>query len=152
MNLSEHFSLEEMTRSDYAIRKGIDNTPTQAEIENLKKVVALLEIIRDKIGAAIYVNSGFRNKTVNTGIGGSKTSQHCFGEAADIEADGFTVQQLYDTIKGMVLNKEIEVGELIQEFNSWVHISIPNEKNKNEFLIATKEKVNGKMKTIYTKD
>jgi len=90
MNLSPHFSLAEMTRSEAATRKGFDNTPNQEQTENLKALCAnILEPIRAAVGKPIRVNSGFRGEKANASIGGSKTSQHCKGEAADIEVDGF---------------------------------------------------------------
>ena len=152
MQLSPNFTLKELTRSEYATRNGIDNTPTAEHIENLKTLCKTLELIRAYLDAAIHITSGYRNVSVNVGIGGSKTSQHCYGQAADIET-GHETKELYSLIKDMVKRGLITVGQLICEFaesnsGGWVHISLPTETKKNEFLIATK--VNGK--TVYTKD
>lgn len=122
MNLSAHFTLEEMTRSEYALRRGWPNDPEQAQIDNLKRVCALLEQVRNLVGKPIIVNSGYRSPNVNSAIGGSKNSQHCLGCAADIRAVGLTPDDLMLHIVG----SEIKYDQLIREFNSWVHISVPN--------------------------
>lgn len=150
--LTQNFSLQEMTRSEYATRNGLDNTPDDIEIASLKELCKMLELIRAYLDAAIHITSGYRSVEVNVGIGGSKTSQHCYGQAADIDT-WHTTKELYEMIKYMVQRGLITVGQLICEFadsptGGWVHISLPTAKKKNEFLIATK--VNGK--TVYTKD
>jgi zinc D-Ala-D-Ala carboxypeptidase len=148
MNLTPNFTLEEMTRSMYAIRNDIDNTPSQEIVNNLTQICKLLETIRNYANMAVSVTSGYRCLELNKAIGGASNSQHVLGQAADIHIKGFTTEQAYRMIKGMVLNGEITVGQVIQEFDNWVHISTPTEDNKNEFLRATKS--NGK--TVYTKD
>jgi len=152
MNLTPNFTLAELTRSEYATRKGIDNIPSQEVINNLTDLCKMLELIRSYLDTSIHITSGYRSPAVNVGIGGSKTSQHCYGQAADIETSYLT-KELYLLIKDMVQRGLITVGQLICEFadsssGGWVHISLPTTSKKDEFLIATK--VNGK--TIYTKD
>ena len=152
MNLTPNFTLQEMIRSEYAKRNGIDNIPNPEQVNNLIELCKTLELIRAYLDAAIHITSGYRSVSVNVGIGGSKTSQHCYGQAADIET-GHETKELYILIKDMVKRGLITVGQLICEFaesnsGGWVHISLPTETKKNEFLIATK--VNGK--TVYTKD
>lgn len=152
MNLTKNFTLEEMTRSEYATRNGLDNTPNAEQIESLTELCKTLELIRAYLDTAIHITSGYRSVSVNVGIRGSKTSQHCFGQAADIET-GHTTRELYLLIKDMVQRGLITVGQLICEFaespsGGWVHISLPTATKKNEFLLATKVKG----KTVYTKD
>tara|TARA_R110000868_G_scaffold158025_2_gene385706 strand:+ start:805 stop:1251 length:447 start_codon:yes stop_codon:yes gene_type:complete len=148
MNLTPNFTLEEMTRSMYAIRNDIDNTPSQEIVNNLTQTCKLLETIRAYANRSVSVSSGYRCIALNKAIGGVSNSSHILGQAADISVKGFTTEQAYRMIKGMVLNDEIVVGQVIQEFDNWVHISTPTADNKNEFLRATK--ANGK--TVYTKD
>ena len=148
MKLTPNFSLEELTRSMYAIRNDIDNTPSQEVVNNLTQTCKLLETIRSYANRSISISSGYRCIELNKAIGGAANSQHVLGQAADIHIQGFTTEQAYRMIKGMVLNDEITVGQVIQELDNWVHISTPTDDNKNEFLRATK--VNGK--TVYTKD
>ena len=144
MKLSEHFTFEEMVFSQTAVRKGIDNTPDAKVIYSLTNLCEyILEPIRKGIGKPIKVTSGYRSVALNKAIGGAKTSQHIEGRAADIVAIGMSVQNLYDWIK----QSGIVYDQLIQEFNSWVHISYATNA-RMENLIATK--VNGK--TVYTKD
>jgi zinc D-Ala-D-Ala carboxypeptidase len=150
--LTNNFTLEEMTRSEYATRNGLNNTPNSVQLSNLTDLCKMLELIRSYLDAHIRITSGYRSVEVNVGIGGSKTSQHCYGQAADIET-GHTTKELYGLIKDMVQRGLITVGQLICEFadsptGGWVHISLPTATKKNEFLIATK--IGGK--TVYTKD
>jgi uncharacterized protein YcbK (DUF882 family) len=123
MNLSAHFTLEELTRSEYADRKGLDNKPDVKVIENLKRLAVVLEQVRSVCGAPIVVSSGYRSPKVNAGIGGQKTSQHLLGCAADIRAVGMTI----DNVMKKIVNSQIQYDQLIKEFNSWIHISIPND-------------------------
>lgn len=122
MNLSAHFTLEEMTRSDYAARHGLSNEPNADVLENLKSLAIILEQVRSVCGVPISVSSGYRSPKVNAGVGGQKNSQHVYGCAADIRALGMTVDELMKKI----ISSNIAYDQLIREFNSWVHISIPN--------------------------
>jgi len=153
MKLSEHFTLEEMTRSEYAIRKGIDNTPNAAIVYNLQGVCLGLEIIRKALGKSINVSSGYRSPEVNKGIGGAVTSQHTVGQAADINVSGMTAEELYLFIKELVDTGQLKVDQCIQEFNAWVHVSFTFTGERNEFLRANKVKgSDGIIRTVYTKD
>jgi len=89
MNLSANFNLKEMTKSDTATRLGLDNTPGEVEIENLRLLCEkVLQPVRDHFGKSVTVNSGFRSPESNAAVNGSKTSDHCKGQAADIEIPG----------------------------------------------------------------
>ena len=89
MKLSAHLDLSEVTRSDSAKRNGISNIPTPEHLENFKKLAEnVFEPIRKHFGVPIHISSGYRSKALNAAIGGSATSQHCKGEAIDIDMDG----------------------------------------------------------------
>lgn len=142
MNLSPHFTLDELTRSQYAARMGLSNEPDSNIIANLKRLAALLEQVRSEIGKPIIVTSGYRSPAVNAGIGGSKQSQHMFGCAADIRALGMSPDDLMLCITGSA----IKYDQLIREFDSWVHISVPNRpdlKPRMQRLIIDKEGTRG---------
>lgn len=136
MNLSKNFTLEELTHSTTAKRKGINNTPTKEVIDNLKKLCeTILQPIRNKYKKPIRITSGYRSYQLNKTLGGSSTSQHIKGEAADIDMGINENRILYELIKIMVKNKEIEVGQCIDEHSfDWIHISLPNTKHHNEFI------------------
>lgn len=125
MNLSEHFTLEEMMHSETGARNGLDNTPSDEQIENLKRVCAVLEQIRALVGKPITVTSGYRSEAINSLLGSKNTSQHRLGCAADIKVAGMPVKQLFDAI----IQSDIEYDQIIWEFDSWVHISVPNTAN-----------------------
>jgi hypothetical protein len=122
MYLSEHFTLQELIVSDYALRHSISNEPTGTALLNLERLAELLEKVRDVLGKPIFINSGYRSPQVNKGVKGQLNSQHCFGCAADIKVNGLTPDQIIKKI----LASGIEFHQLIREFDSWVHISIPN--------------------------
>lgn len=122
MKLSPNFSLDELTRSEYASRHGLENEPDAKAIENLKRLAALLEQVRTLCNTPIIVSSGYRSPAVNAGVGGSKTSQHMFGCAADIRALRMSIGDLMKKVVG----SDIKYDQIILEFNSWVHISVPN--------------------------
>lgn len=133
MKLTENFSLEELCKSATADKLKINNTPNANEkLKLLFLCKTILQPIREKYGKPIIVSSGFRCKTLNTAIGGSKTSQHMKGEAADIHSVTDTKEDnkiLFDLIKGMIDKGEIKVGQLIDEYNyDWIHVSIPYSK------------------------
>lgn len=135
MQLTKHFSLEELTFSETALRRNLDNTPNESEIVNLKKLCEkVLEPIREQINLPIHINSGFRSPEVNLAVGGKSNSQHMKAEASDSIAIGITVGQYYNRIKMMVEAKLIEVDQCIIEYNRWVHISYREGKNRNQFL------------------
>jgi hypothetical protein len=128
VKLSPHFTLAELTASDTAARRGWDNTPNEAEIQNLTRLAQLLEMVRDVVLQPLIINSGFRSKQVNDAIGSRDTSQHRLGCAADFRVPGMTPR---DVCK-LVIASGIPFDQLIQEFyeegkpGGWVHISVPN--------------------------
>jgi hypothetical protein len=148
MNLTKNFTLAEMTKSETALRHGMDNTPGEQEIAALKLLAEkVLQPVRDHFGRGVKVNSGFRHPEVNAKVGGSKTSDHCRGQAADIEIPGVPNAELAEWIKD-----NLEFRQLILEFytpgipdSGWVHVSYVAEDNKKQVLTATKQ--NGK--TVY---
>ena len=122
MKLSEHFTLEELSYSDIAKRHSLDNNPDKLTISNLTRLAELLENVRALFNKPIRINSAYRSITVNSLLGSKPTSQHCIGCAADIHIDGLTPDQVVKRI----MNSTIQYDQLIREFDSWVHISIPN--------------------------
>jgi hypothetical protein len=123
MNLSEHFTLEELTHTDH---REFDNTPNDAETANLQRLAAFLEEVKTMLGSKpIMVNSAFRSKQVNDAVGSKDTSQHRIGCAADIRVPGMTP----DEVVKAVIASDIGYDQVIREFNSWTHISIPNTKD-----------------------
>ena len=122
MQLSEHFSLEELTRSEVAERKGLDNSPNATEIANLMRLAALLEQVRSLLNKPIMLNSGFRSKPVNDSVGSKDSSQHRIGCAADIRVPGMTPKQVVEAI----IASDIGYDQVIEEFSSWTHLSVPN--------------------------
>ena len=144
MQLSEHLSLAEVTRSESAKRRGISNMPTPAHIENFKLLAAnIFEPIREHFGKPIHISSGYRSDALNKAIGGSKTSQHCAGEAIDIDMDGsangITNKMVFDYIKD-----NLNFDQLIWEFGTasnpdWVHVSYESTgKQRKQVLRAVK--------------
>jgi hypothetical protein len=146
MNLSLHFTLEEMLASQTATRLSIDEqfSPPDSIRENLKALCeSVLEPIRAGVDSPIHISSGYRCERDNNAIGGAKTSQHTKGQAADISTANKTVEELYLLIK----NSDIDFDQLIQEFDRWVHVSYTAVGvNRKECLRAIK--VNGVTKYI----
>lgn len=138
MNLSPHFTLEELTVSDTAARQGLSNQPGPEHLENLKRLAAFLEEVRATLGKPIMVNSAYRSPEVNAAVKGSKNSQHCLGCAADIRIPGMTPKQVVTAI----INSKLKFDQVIEEFGSWTHISIPNKPDigpRKQALIIDKE-------------
>lgn len=138
MNLTPHFTLEEMTFSQTAIRRGIDNTPTPEHFRNLRRLCSLLEDVRDVIGSPIRITSGYRCEELNGLVGGAKNSQHMIGCAADIKPVSMDLGEAIEVI----IDADIEFDQLILEFNSWIHISVPNtqtDKPRKQVLIIDSE-------------
>jgi len=120
MKLGKYFTLEEMIRSQVASRNGIDNSPNNQQLDAMKALVRnILDPLRESLGRPVIVNSGFRNEAVNRLVGGSKSSQHQFGEAADIVVPGLTVTQVINKIRDL----KLPFDQVIDEFGSWVHVS-----------------------------
>jgi hypothetical protein len=125
MNLSPNFTLEELTASEVAQRKGLDNTPNATEVANLVRTAELLEQVRALLNKPILVNSAFRSKPVNDSVGSKDTSQHRIGCAADIRVPGMTPKQVVQAC----IDGGIPFDQIIEEFGSWTHISVPNTKD-----------------------
>ena len=120
MNLTEHFTLEELTHTDH---REFDNTPNDAELENIKRLAEFLEQVKTLLGGKpIMVNSAFRSKLVNNAVGSKDTSQHRVGCAADIRVPGVTPDEVVKTI----IASDLGYDQVIREFDRWTHISIPN--------------------------
>ena len=136
MKLTEHFTYEELTRSATALRYGIDNNPNDTVKAELNELAQMLETIRKEYNKPIIVTSGYRCKRLNDIVGGSRTSQHVKGQAADIRSLSDTTtdnKELFDTIVKMINNNTIKVGQLIDEYNyNWVHVSTPKLKINNQ--------------------
>ena len=145
MNLTKNFTLKEMYESTTAIRLGIDNTPSDSVIKNLLLLCQkVLQPLREHMDESIKVSSGYRSSALNKKIGGSKSSQHCLGQAADISCGERTVE-MYEYIKNNLI-----FDQLIWEFGTdenpaWVHVSYSSTNNRRECLRAYK--INGK--TVY---
>ena len=133
--LSAHFTLDEMTVSQEAARRGIDNTPPPAIIEALRKTAQGLEAARVRLGGApIVVSSGYRCPALNTAIGGSKTSQHMTGQAVDIICPRFGGPA---EVAAALRDSGIEYDQLILEYGRWVHLSF-SDKPRHMALIIDK--------------
>ena len=138
MNLSDHFTLKELTYSDISVRHNLDNSPSGDVVVNLTRLAKFLEVVRSLLSKPIHINSAYRSPNVNNLLGSKPTSQHCIGCAADITVSGMTPDQV---IKAIV-NSKIAYDQVIREFDSWVHISIPaNEtvKPRKQALIIDKQ-------------
>ena len=147
MKLSKNFSLQELTKSDTAIRKSIDNTPDNEVLSNLTTLCDMvLQKVRNSHGA-VTVTSGYRSPELNRAIGGSTTSDHCKGCAADFEVQGLDNKDLAKWIIDNLTFKQLilEFYEDGQPNSGWVHCSFEEGKNNNQVLRAVKE---GK-KTVY---
>jgi hypothetical protein len=141
MKISPHLNLAEITRSDTAKRHGIDNTPTAEHLENFKLLAdKVFEPIREHFGVPIFISSGYRSKALNDFIKGSLSSQHCKGQAIDIDMDGsngeVTNRMVFDYIKN-----KLDFDQLIWEFGTdfnpdWVHVSFVKTGNRKQKLKA----------------
>jgi zinc D-Ala-D-Ala carboxypeptidase len=142
MQISKHLSLAEVSRSETAKRRGINNTPTGEHLANFKKLAEnIFEPIREHFGVPIIISSGYRSKELNSAIGGSLTSQHCQGEAIDIDMDGTSITnaQIFNYIKD-----NLNFDQMIWEFGTdknpdWVHVSYESSgKQRKQILKAVK--------------
>jgi hypothetical protein len=121
MNLSEHFTLEELTHTDH---RQFDNTPNDAELANLNRLAAFLEDVKAALGGKpVMINSAFRSKQVNDAVGSKDTSQHRIGCAADIRVPGMTPDEVVRTI----IAAGLPYDQIIREFDRWTHISVTND-------------------------
>ena len=142
MRLSKNFILSEITRSNTAKRLGIDNGPDKNHLRSIQRLITnLIQPMRDALGP-IRISSGYRNPNVNRAIGGSTKSQHCKGEALDLQfwKDGkICNKEIYD----WVLSSDVEFDQMINEFDfAWIHISLKKEDNRNQVLEAYKDEDN----------
>ena len=118
MNLTEHFTLEELTHTSH---RQFDNTPNDAELANLRRLAEFLEQVKELLGGKpIMVNSAFRSKEVNDSVGSKDTSQHRTGCAADIRVPGMTPDQVVRAI----IASDLPYQQVIREFDAWTHVSI----------------------------
>jgi putative chitinase len=135
MNLTEHFTLEELTHTDH---RELDNTPNDAELENIKRLAEFLEQVKTVLGGKpVMINSAFRSKAVNDAVGSKDTSQHRVGCAADLRVPGMTPDQVVKA----VIASDLGYQQVIREFDRWTHISIPNKEGdtpKKQALIIDK--------------
>ena len=142
MNLTENFSLNELTKSQTAERKGIDNTPSTEHQENLKSLCEMiLQPIRDHFGQVVSVSSGYRSPELCVAIGSSTKSQHASGCAADFEIFGVSNKELADWI-----DQNLDYDQLILEYwkesdpnSGWIHCSFNTQGNRKQYLRAYKE-------------
>jgi hypothetical protein len=149
--LSNHFSQEELIRSQTATRHSIDNTPNKVQLQNLKDLsIDILDPIRDHYNKPIHITSGFRCNDLNTKIGSSMRSQHKKGEAADfIISEALALANIW---RWIIMESALDFDQIILEFDSWIHISYKkNSENRNKISVA--KKINGKTKyTHFTKE
>ena len=135
MNLTSHFTLEELTHTDH---REFDNIPNEKELENIQRLAEFLEKLKTVLGGKpIMVNSAFRSKQVNDAVGSKDTSQHRIGCAADIRVPAMTPDQVVRA----VIASDLEFDQVIREFDRWTHISIPNQddgKPRKQALIIDK--------------
>lgn len=130
MNLSEHFTLEEATFSETAVRRGLDNSPSMLQLANMKVAAQKLEQVRALIGP-LHVNSWLRLPAVNVAVGGSKISSHMDGWAIDVSCTKLTPYQLCQE----VLKAGIKFDQLIHEYGRWMHISFVPELRQQKLTI-----------------
>ena len=139
MNLSPHFTLEELTHSEVAARNGWDNSPKQEEIANLQRLAYLLEKVKEAVGGKpVMINSAFRSKQVNDAVGSKDSSQHRIGCAADIRVPGMTPKQVVDAC----ITASVLFDQIILEFDAWTHISVstdPTLASRHSRLIIDKQ-------------
>ena len=152
MKLTENFSLNELTKSQTAERKGIDNTPSTEHQENLKSLCEMiLQPIRDHFGQVVSVSSGYRSPELCVAIGSSTQSQHAKGEASDFEIFGVSNKELADWI-----DENLDYDQLILEYwkgedepnSGWVHCSFNTQGNRKQYLRAYKENDSTKYEPI----
>ena len=145
MKLSKYVSLAEVTRSDTAKRKGIDNSPTAEHLENLKVISEeVFDKVREYFGVPIFVSSGYRSAALNKAIGGSSTSDHNLGRALDLDQDGHGNGVRNIDVLNYIINN-LEFDQCIAEFPrangdpEWVHVGYRKGANRKQILVAYKE-------------
>jgi len=151
MKLTENFSLNELTKSQTAERKGIDNTPSAEHQDNLKSLCEMiLQPIRDHFGQVVSVSSGYRSPELCVAIGSSTQSQHAKGQASDFEIFGVSNKELADWI-----DENLDYDQLILEYwkesdpnSGWIHCSFNTQGNRKQYLRAYKENGSTKYEPI----
>lgn len=143
MKLSQYVSLLEVTKSDTATKRGIDNSPTPEHLDNLKVICTeVFDKVREHFDVPIYISSGYRSAGLNKAIGGSKTSDHNLGRALDLDQDfrgnGITNRDVFNYIR-----QNLDFDQLIWEFGSnenpdWVHVGYRKGANRKQVLRAKK--------------
>ena len=136
MRLSKHFSLEELTQSDTAVRLDIDNTPSEEVMDNLKFLAEKLEDVRVLLRNPMLVSSGYRSRTLNAHLGSRDTSSHIKGLAVDFISPSFGNPE---AIVKAIVESDIQYDQVILEFNRWVHLSFAKENPRLQALIIDKE-------------
>lgn len=142
MQLTKNFSLIELTSSETAVRKGIDNTPTQLVVTNLKELCEnVMQPLRDWYGKPINITSGYRSPKLNKAIGGSTTSEHCFGQAIDFTLPVEDYKPVFEFIR-----TKLEYSQLIWEMGNdtapqWIHVSFRLGNNRKQVLKAYKNAI-----------
>ena len=135
--LSPHFTLDELTRSQVAARRGLDNRPGPVQTANLRRLCAtLLEPVRAMLGTPLQVDSGYRSQAVNAAVGGVDTSQHLDGCAADVVPVGLPLREAFERIRLSALPYD----QLILECGSWIHLSVARREDqvpRRQALAAT---------------
>ena len=152
MKLTENFSLLELTKSQTAERKGIDNTPSTEHQENLKKLCEnVLQPVRDHFSRVVSVSSGYRSEALCLAIGSKTTSQHAKGQAADFEIFGLSNREL-----AIWIRENLDYDQLILEYwkkedpnSGWVHCSYNVNVNRKQYLKAYKENGSTKYEQIF---
>ena len=139
MKLSKNFALSEITHSNTAKRLGIENEPTEKHLQNMQHLIDnLIQPLRDAVGP-IRISGGYRNPSLNRAIGGSRSSQHCKGQALDIqfwEMGQMNNKVIYD----FILDSNMEFDQMINEFDfAWIHISLKDKGNRKQVLEAYKD-------------
>lgn len=135
MNLTEHFTLAELTVSQLAARRNIDNTPPSDVLARLKKTAQGLELVRALVKSPIVVSSGYRSPLVNQLVGGARNSQHLLGGAADITAPAFGAAS--DLVRAIV-DSDIQFDQCILEYGAWCHISFDDSPRRQALVIDNK--------------
>lgn len=133
MKLSPNFTLDELTHSQTAARRNIDNRPTEKALTNMRELLCPgLEQIRALLGKPVLISSGYRSPVLNASVGGSKNSQHMYGLAADFSCPGFGSPL---AIAHAIKASDIDFDQLIHEFGSWVHVSFSHNPRRQVLTI-----------------
>ena len=148
VRLSDNFTLQEFTKSQTALRQGIDNTPSESHLDAAQHLFQnVVQKVRDNFGVTV-INSGYRGPALNEAVGGSSKSQHCKGEAVDIECVHASTEEV-----SRFIHDNLDFDQLILEFytpgdpnSGWTHVSYKKQNNRKSVLTASK--INGK--TVYT--